>query len=147
MKLIAATVYLFAACAVGLSAQSKEQTTKSKITVKDGKEVAVTGCVEPTASGTGFMLTDAADKSGRVHRYLLVSDDVDLSKHVGHRVEIKGKATDRGDARIETESKTKTKVEGSDDKETHGRTELKGDLSGLPFLGVKAVKMIAAACP
>ena len=93
------------------------------------------------------MLTDAADKSGRVHSYMLVSDDADLSKHVGHRVEIKGKATDRGDAKIKTESETKTKVEHRDDKETHGKTELKGDLSGLPFLGVKEVRMIAAACP
>ena len=146
MKFIGA-VALSAACAVGLNAQTTEQTRKSKITVKDGKEVTVTGCVQPTASGTGFMLTDAADKSGRVHSYMLVSDDADLSKHVGHRVEIKGKATDRGDAKIKTESETKTKVEHGDDKETHGKTELKGDLSGLPFLGVKEVRMIAAACP
>jgi len=146
MKFIGA-VALSAACAVGLNAQTTEQKTKSKITVKDGKEVTVTGCVQPTASGTGFMLTDAADKSGRVHSYMLVSDDADLSKHVGHRVEIKGKATDRGEAKIKTESETKTKVEHGDDKETRGKTELKGDLSGLPFLGVKEVRMIAAACP
>jgi len=147
MKLIASAVALAATCAVGLTAQSTEQSTKSKITVKDGKEVTVTGCVQPMASGTGFMLTDAADKSGRVHTYMLVSDDVDLAKHVGHRVEIKGKATDRGDAKIKTESETKMKVEHGDDKETRGKSELKGDLSGLPFLGVKEVKMIAAACP
>jgi len=146
MKLIAAAACSFAVCAVGLSAQTTEQTTKSKITVKDGKEVTVTGCVEPMASGTGFMLTDAADKSGRVHSYMLVSDDVDLSKHVGHRVEIKGKATDRGDAKIKTESEIKTRVEHGEDKETHGKSELKGDLSGLPFLGVKDVRMIAGAC-
>jgi hypothetical protein len=147
MKLIAAALSLSAAFAVGLNAQTTEQSAKSKITVKEGKEVTVTGCVQPTASGTGFMLTDAADKSGRVHSYMLVSDDVDLSKHVGHRVEVKGKATDRGDAKIKTESETKTRVEHGDDKETHGKTELKGDLSGLPFLGVKDLKMIAAACP
>ena len=68
-------------------------------------------------------------------------------KHVGQRVEIKGKATDRGgDAKIKTESETKTKVEHGEDKETHGKSELKGDLSGLPFLGVKDVKRIAGAC-
>src|SRR5947209_1596395 len=147
MKLIAAAFCVSAACAVGVGAQTSEQTTKSKISVKDGKEVTVTGCVEPMASGTGFMLTDAADKSGRVHSYMLVSDDdVDLSKHVGHRVEIKGKATDRGDAKIKTESETKTRVENGEDKETRGKTELKGDLSGLPFLGVKDVTLIAGAC-
>jgi len=148
MKLIAAAFCLSAACAIGAAAQTTEQSSKSKITVKDGKDVTVTGCVEPMASGNGFMLTDAADKSGRVHSYMLVSDDVDLSKHVGHRVEIKGKATDRGgDAKIKTESETKVKTEHGDDKETHGKTELKGDLSGLPFLGVHDVKTIAAACP
>src|SRR5947209_1108434 len=146
MKLIAAAACLSAVCAVGLRAQTTEQTSKSKISVKDGKEVTVIGCVEPMASGTGFMLTDAADKSGRVHSYMLVSDDVDLSKHVGHRVEIKGKATDRGDAKIKTESETKTRVEHGEDKETHGKSELKGDLSGLPFLGVKDVTLIAGAC-
>jgi len=148
MKLIAAAFCLSAACAVGAAAQTQEQTSKSKISVKEGKDVTVTGCVEPMASGNGFMLTEAADKSGRVHSYMLVSDDVDLSKHVGHRVEIKGKATDRGgDAKIKTESEMKTKVESGDAKEVHGKSELKGDLSGLPFLGVKDVKMIAAACP
>ena len=146
MKPIVASC-LAAACAIGLSAQTTEKTTKSKITVKDGKEITVTGCVAPMASGNGYMLTDAADKSGRVHSYMLVSDDVDLAKHVGHRVEIKGKAADRGDAKVKTESETKTKVEHGDDKETHAKAELKGDLSGMPFLGVKEVKMIAAACP
>ena len=51
-----------------------------------------------------------------------------------------------GDAKIKTESETKTKVEHGEDKETHGKSEVKGDLSGLPFLGVKDVKMIAGAC-
>jgi hypothetical protein len=147
MKLIASAFALAAACSVGLAAQSTEQSTKSKITVKEGKDVTVTGCVQRTASDTGFMLTDAADKEGRVHSYMLVSDDIDLAKHVGHRVEIKGKAADRGEGKIKAESETKTTVEHGDDKETHGKTELKGDLSRLPFLGVKEVKMIAAACP
>jgi hypothetical protein len=146
MKLIASAFVLAAACSAGLAAQTTEQTTKTKISVKDGKDVAVTGCVEPTASGGGFMLTNAADKSGSVHSYMLVSDDVDLSKYAGQRVEIKGKAADRGDAKVKMESETKTKVEHGDDRETHGKTELKGDLAGVPFLGVKEVKMIAAVC-
>ena len=62
-------------------------------------------------------------------------------------VQISGKATDRGDAKIETETSTKTKVDHGDDKETHSKSEAKGDLPGMPFLGVKSVKMIAASCP
>ena len=83
MKLIASAFVLAAACSAGLAAQTTEQTAKSKMTVKDGKDVTVTGCVQPNASGTGFMLTDVADKSGRVHNYMLVSDEVDLAKHAG----------------------------------------------------------------
>ena len=147
MKLISASVCLAAICAVGLGAQSQETTTKSKVSVKGGKEITVTGCVRPSASGTGFMLTDAADMRGSVHSYALISDEVDLSKHVGHRVEIKGKAADRGDGKVEVKTETKTKMEHGDDKETHSKSEAKGDLPGMPFLGVKSVKMIAASCP
>ena len=145
MKLMVAAC-LAACCAVGVAAQTTEQTTKSKLSVKDGKDVTVTGCVEPIASGTGYMLTNVADKRGALHSYMLVSDDVDLTKHVGQRVEIKGKATDRGDAKIETETKTKTNAEHGDQRETHQKSEISGDLSGLPFLGVKSVKLIAGAC-
>ena len=144
MKLIGMACCLAIACSVSLGAQTE---SKSKVTVQDGKGVTVTGCVEPNASGTGFMLTHVADKSGAMHNYMLVSDDGDLKKHVGHRLQIEGKITDRGDGKIKVETKTKTKVEHGDDKETHSKSEIKGDMAGVPFLGVKSMKMIAAACP
>ena len=147
MKLIGTAVCLAAMCTVGLGAQTSQTETKSKITVKDGKEVSVTGCVQPTESGTGYMLTNVADKTGALRSYILVSNDVDLSKHVGHRVMIDGKAADRGDGKVKTETKTTTKVEHGDDKTTKSKTEAKGDLSALPFLGVKSLKMVAASCP
>jgi hypothetical protein len=147
MKLIGTAVCFAAVCAAALGAQTSETETKSKIKVKEGKEVLVTGCVEPNASGKSFMLTHVADKSGALHSYMLVSDEDELSKHVGHRVQISGKATDKGDGKIETETKTKTKMEHGDDKETHSRSEMRGDLAGAPYLGVKSVKMIAASCP
>jgi len=135
---------MLCAATVGAQSQAESRETKSKIEVRGGKEVQVTGCIEPTAKG--YMLTKTADKEGALHSYLLVSEDVDLSKHVGHLVQITGNATDRGDAKLKTETKTKTKVEHGDDKETVSKSEVKGDLTGLPFLGVKSVKMIAAAC-
>jgi hypothetical protein len=144
MKLIGMVFCLAVACSVGLGAQTK---SKSKITVKDGKDMTVTGCVEPAASGTGFMLTHVADNGGAMHNYILVSDDGDLKKHVGHRMQIGGTVTDRGDGKIKVETKTKTKVEHGDDKETHSKSEMKGDMAGARFLGVKSMKMIAAACP
>jgi hypothetical protein len=147
MKRIATAVCFATVCAAALGAQTSQTETKSKIKVKEGKDVLVTGCVEPNASGKSFMLTNAADKTGALHSYMLVADDDELSKHVGHRVQISGKATDRGDAKIETETNTKTKVEHGEDKETHSRSEAKGDLAGIPYIGVKSVKMIAASCP
>jgi hypothetical protein len=90
-------------------------------------------------------LTNVADKSGALHNYMLVSDDKDLAKHVGHRVRIEGKATDRGDGKVKIETKTKTKVEDGDDKETTSKSEIEG--TGPSYLGVRSFKMIAAVCP
>jgi len=147
IKFAGATICAVAMCAAGVGAQSGEQTTKTKITIKDGKDVSVTGCIEPSGAGRDFILTNVADKTGALHSYFLVSDDSDLSKHVGHRVIIEGKAADRGDAKVETETKTKTKMEHGDDKETKSKSEMSGDLEHLPYLGVKSVKMVAASCP
>jgi hypothetical protein len=144
MKLIGMVFCVAAACSVGLAAQTE---SKSKVTVEDGHNVTVTGCVEPTASGNGFMLTHVADKKGTMHNYMLVSDDGDLKKHVGHRMQLDGMVTDKGDGKIKVETKTKTKVKDGDDKETHTKSEMKGDMAGVPFLGVKSMKMIAAVCP
>jgi hypothetical protein len=66
----------------------------------------------------------------------------DIDKHVGHRVEITGKAADQGKGKIKVETKT----EGTTGK-TESKSEVKGDLKGLPFLGVKSLKMIATVCP
>jgi hypothetical protein len=146
MRAIAPALCFSIVCAAAVSAQTQTESreTKSKIAVKGGKEVQITGCVEPTANG--YMLTKAADKAGALHSYMLVSDDVDLAKHVGHLVQVTGNAADRGDATVKTETKTKTKIENGDDKEHVSKSEVRGDLTGMPFIGVKSVKMIAGAC-
>jgi hypothetical protein len=78
---------------------------------------------------------------------MLTSDEEDFSKHVGHRMQLSGKVTDRGDGKIEVETKSKTKVEHGDDKKTHSKMEMKGDMAGVRYLGVHSMKMIAASCP
>ena len=93
------------------------------------------------------MLTHVADKSGTMHNYMLVSEDGDLAKHVGHRMQLDGKVTDKGDGKVKVETKTKMKVEDGDDKETNTKSEMNGDMDGMRFLGVKSMKMIAAALP
>jgi len=143
MKLTMLTGCLAVAGAVTLGAQTSETTTKTKIQVKDGKDVKVTGCVEAGSSG-GYVLTYVADKTGALHRYILVSDDDDFSKHVGHRVQIEGTAADRDHGKVEIKSETKMDGVG---KGTHSKTETSGDLSSMPYLGVKHMKMIAASCP
>ena len=52
MKLIGMACCVAVACSVDLGAQTAQTESKSKITVKDGQDVTVTGCVEPSSSGT-----------------------------------------------------------------------------------------------
>ena len=138
MKIIGTAFCLAAICAVGLGAQSgtTETKTKTKIDVKDGKNVTISGCLAANPGG-GYMLTTT---SGDM-KYALVTDD-NLASHVGHRMEIKGKATDRGDGKIKVESTVGTT--GSETTKT--TTEMKGDMSGMHFLGVKSVKMLSSSC-
>jgi hypothetical protein len=137
MKAIFTAFGLAAMFAVGLGAQSgtTQTKTKTKIDVKDGKEITVSGCLASNPSG-GYMLTTARGEQ----KYALVTDD-DLSKHIGHRMEIKGKAADRGDGKVTIES---TGTSGSD--KTKVKTELKGDSPDMNYLGVKSVKMISKSC-
>jgi hypothetical protein len=136
MKTICAAFGLAAICAVGLGAQSATTKTKTKVEVKDGKEITVGGCLESNPSG-GYMLTTT---NGSM-KYALITDD-DLSKHVGHRVEVKGKAADRGDGKVKIASTT-----GSGDDKAKAKTEIKGnDMSGMHYLGMKSLKMIATSC-
>jgi hypothetical protein len=137
MKIISTAFGLAAICAVGLAAQSgtTETKTKTKIDVKDGKNITITGCLAANPSG-GYMLTTTRGEQ----KYALVTDD-DLSKHIGHRMEIKGKAADRGDGKVTIES---TGTSGNDT--TKVKTELKGDSPDMNYLGVKSVKMISKSC-
>jgi len=136
-KLTSLTCMLALAGAVSVSAQSSESTTKTKVDVKDGKDMKVTGCV--ASDGGSYMLTNVADKDGAVHSYMLVSDNEDFSKLVGQRVQIEGTVADSRHGKVEI--KTETKVEGPG-KDTHSKVEGKG-----PYLGVKHLKKIAASCP
>ena len=136
MKLIGTAFGLAAMCAVGLGAQSSTMKTKTKVDVKDGKEIHVSGCLERNPGG-GYMLTTTQGSM----KYAIVTDD-DLSKHVGHRVELKGKAADRGDGKVKIESTT-----GKGDDKATSKTEIKGnDMSGMNYLGLKSLKMISASC-
>jgi hypothetical protein len=65
---------------------------------------------------------------------------------VGHRVQISGTATDRGDSKVEIKSTTKTDVKNGDDKKVESKAEIKGDLDHVQYVSVKSLKMLAAVC-
>jgi hypothetical protein len=135
MKLMSATLCVAALCVAGLGAQSTTETTKSKTKVKvdGGRDVTVSGCLARNLDG-GYKITDPRGRT----LYALVGGD-DLDKHVGHRIEVKGKATDGHDGKVKVETETET----SRSEKTKERTELTGDVHAL---GVKSVKMIASSC-
>jgi len=146
MKLISVTCCIASLCAAGLTAQTRTTTTqtdeKQKVEIKDGKKTTVLGCLERNPGG-GYMLTSA--ETGGM-KYALVTDK-DLSKHLGERVEVRGKATDRGDAKVKLETEVATSGSGAGDNKITDKVtrELKGDL-GLHYLGVDSVKTMAASC-
>jgi hypothetical protein len=140
------------ALALGLAAPAGAQSTKvkqeTKIEIKDGKDVTLTGCVRSYADPSGaarFQLTDVADKEGRLGAYVLVGENDDVAKHVGQLVEIKGKAANQDEGKVKVKTKTEIDREHADDSKTESTSELKGDLN-LPLLGVDDVKMIRPTC-
>jgi len=138
MKMMMLTACLALASAVSLGAQSSETTTKTKIDIKNGKDVKVTGCVEAGPDG-GYMLTNVTDKTGDHHSYMLVSDSENFSKVLHNRVEIEGKIADSRNGKVEI--KTETKVDGPA-RDTHSKVEERAAV-----LGVKHMKTIATVCP
>ena len=135
-----------AMCAAGLTAQTQETktTTKTKVEIKGGKDVTVIGCVERLTNGD---LIVTRDENRRVEpsRYALVGSQ-DLEKHVGERVEIKGKAVTNGHGKVAVESKTETDVEHGKDQEAKTKSEGTVGAFDMPFLGVTSMKTLSSSC-
>jgi hypothetical protein len=143
----ALAIGLAAMCAAGLTAQTQETktSTNTKIEIKGGKDVRVTGCLERRPNGD-YILTEARENLRQEpSRYALVTSQ-DLSRHVGERVEIQGKAVANGDGKVSIESKTKTEVENGQDQETKTKTEGTSGAIDMPLLGVKSMKTISSFC-
>jgi hypothetical protein len=140
MKLMCATFGIVAMCTAGAVAQTQtiHEQGQRKIEVKDGQKITVAGCLARNPGG-GYMITN--EEGGM--KYVLVTDR-NLAEHVGHWMEIRGKATDRGDAKVKIESKG-TAGTGDDKHETDAKTTLEGNL-GLKYLGVDHVKTLSKTC-
>jgi hypothetical protein len=140
LRLICCATALAAIGSIGLSAQT-EVKQKSKTEVSGGKEITTTGCVDRLADGR-FALTSV----GGEIQYLLVGDD-DVAKHVGHRVQVKGKATDLGHTTVKTETTTKVEGEHGKDQESHTTVKKEGrNPTASAMLGVESLKMLASSC-
>ncbi len=138
MKLIGYAFCIAALFAIGAAAQTNQIQHESQVKVKGGKAVTVVGCVERTADG-GYLLTDVSPDGVS---YVLAGGH-DLDKHVGHRVEIRGKAADRGKAKVEVKDKT----EGTSGIKGHEtKTTVEGDHLDVPVLGIRSLKMLDEAC-
>jgi hypothetical protein len=145
MKLMSVAAGVALLCAAPLAAQEIRTVTTetTKFTVTDGKDVTVSGCVDRFDDG-GYLLTDDVGDL----KYVLVTNE-DLSKYVGHRVEVKGLSTDGGDAKLKIEKEVGTSGEiagrKTDDHKIKRTKELEGDV-GFPYVGVKSMKKISNSC-
>ena len=131
-----------------LAAQVKTK-TETKVDVKGGRDVRLTGCVEPASGPATYMLTGVATSEstpGIVHNYYLVGKTDDLEKHIGHVMEIDGKIADGGKGEVEIETKTKIEREHAPDSKEKTKAEMKAAGSPLPFFEVSSVKMLRATC-
>ena len=97
-----------AMCGAGLTAQTQETktTTKTKTEIKGG----VIGCLERLTNGDFLLTEEHENRRLEPTRFALVGGE-NLSRHVGERVEIKGKAASNGHGKVAVESKTKTEAE------------------------------------
>lgn len=149
MKMNRFTVFavgIVALSVAGLTAQSQETktTTTTKVEIKAGRTVTVRGCLARRGNGD-YMLSNARETGKRAMEYSLVTDD-DLSKHVGQRVEIKGKTVTNHDGKVKIETKTKTEVEDDKDLETKNKTEGTTGLFDTAYLGVSSLKQLSSSC-
>jgi hypothetical protein len=146
-NIIVMTVGLVAMGATGAAAQSQatKTTTETKTEIKGGQDITVTGCLE-RGLGTDFLLTGIRQTAGKGPlQYSLVSKD-DLSKHVGSRVEIHGKAVTEGHGTATIESKTKTEVGSNPDQKTKTTTEGTSGVLAMPFLSVTTIETRSSSC-
>jgi len=143
-----AMAFGFAAmCAAGLTAQTQETktTTKTKVEVKGGRDVTVIGCLERLTNGDFILTEEQGNQRLDPTRYALVGNE-NLSKHVGERVEIKGKAASNGHGKVAIEAKTKTEADHTKDQEAKTTTEGTVGAFDMPVLGVTSMKRLSASC-
>jgi hypothetical protein len=93
--------------------------------------VTVIGCLDRNANGD-YILTRVRTNRHEPSHYALITSE-DLSKHVGERLEIRGKVVVNGNGKVSVESTTKTEVDNGTDRETKAKTEGAIGAVDMPF--------------
>jgi hypothetical protein len=143
----AVAIGLAAMCAAGLTAQTQETktTTNTKIELKGGKDVTLIGCLDRNSNGDYLLTRVPTNRRKEASQYTLITSE-DLSKHVGERIEIRGKVVVNGNGTVSVESTTKTEVDNGTDRETKAKTEGAIGALDMPFLGVTSTKTLGSLC-
>jgi hypothetical protein len=143
----AVAIGLAAMCAAGLTAQTQETktTTNTKIELKGGKDVTLIGCLDRNSNGDYLLTRVPTNRRKEASHYTLITSE-DLSKHVGERIEIRGKVVVNGNGTVSVESTTKTEVDNGTDRETKAKTEGAIGALDMPFLGVTSTKTLGSFC-
>jgi hypothetical protein len=134
---------------VGVRAQSNE--SKTKVKTEHAQQVTYTGCLLSGTETQRYVLdhvvpiskTETIGTAGTMTTttYALIpSEQVELQRHVGHKIEVTGVLipAGKGDAKIET----KTKGKGT--AEEHSKTEI--ERGPMPQLRVMSIKHLAESC-
>lgn len=147
MKRTVVVIGLATMCVAGLSAQTQETktTTRTKVETKGGKDVTVSGCIQRGLGGDYTLTGVRSSRRSDPTEYALVSSD-DLSKHVGHRMQLHGKAVIHGEGKVVVQSTTKTEADHGKDLESKTKTEGTAGTLDMPVLGVKSMKMLFPSC-
>ncbi len=145
LKLGYSLIAVLAACSLG-AAQELEKKTQTKVSVRGWPR---DHCYRVHRAKRGRWLhVDARREQGGPARQLpprVGRRRSERPRRPSRRDQRKGSRS--GEGRIKVETKNESKVGDGDRSKTTSKAEVKGDLSGLPYLGVKSVKMIARACP
>ena len=149
-----ATVAVF--LTIGLAAQQQKVKERTKVKTDDAKVVTWIGCLQ--ASGDGFDLTEVsrgtsgdARKDSRAPTMVMlrqVPANVDLQKHVGHRVAITGAAEKDVFEDIEVKVQTKKTVEQKARPDTKTKTKIEADVdpTGHNILVPISIREISKTC-
>lgn len=153
------TSFAGALLCASIAVHAQDTTIKSTTKIDDSKaqKVTYTGCVESGTETKTFVLskvvpvtttktTEVAGTGGTISTtstsYVLVpGEQVELQTSVGKKVEVTGMLIPEG----EWKTKTETKIEREDARDTKTKTTTKGD-SNQPHFRVLSVKQLNEPC-